>query len=197
MIDIDSIIKKTKKYADSTAGKQKVQELREQAFDKNKKFGKPINSDGIVSNQDYSNNAKKYLDVLDLYCETQPEVSDGLKGIIKQVIENAKISRPKKIRKGEYQVDIEFNHDLLKRESLVYYETGKYIENILALFNNGMDITNGNPPIGYWDSHGIRVRATTHREALKFMQKTIQEFMKNNKKRFDIKSADIGDVYKQ
>lgn len=197
MINIDSIVQKTKKYANSTAGKEKVQQLREQAFDKNQKFGKQLNQDGIISKNNYSNNAKKYLNVLRSYAINNPEVSDGLSEIIQQAVNNATISKPEKLSKGLYKVNIEFDHNLLRRESLVGYYTGEYIENILALFNNGMDIKNGEPPIGYWDSHGIRVRATSHREALHFMQNTINEFMKLNKKRFDIKSANIGDIYKQ
>lgn len=197
MINIDSIVQKTKKYANSTAGKEKVQQLREQAFDKNQKFGKQLNQDGIISKNNYSDNAKKYLSVLRSYATNNPEVSNGLSGIIQQAVNNATVSKPEKLSKGLYKVNIEFDHNLLRRESLVGYYTGDYIENILALFNNGMDIKNGEPPIGYWDSHGIRVRATSHREALHFMQNTIDEFMKLNKKRFDIKSANIGDIYKQ
>lgn len=197
MINIDSIVQKTKKYANSTACKEKVQQLREQAFDKNQKFGKQLNQDGIISKNNYSDNAKKYLDILKLYAVSQPEVSDGLSEIIQQTVNHATISRPEKVGKGMYKVSIEFDHELLRRESIVGYYTGEYIENILALFNNGMDIKNGEPPIGYWDSHGIRIRATAHRDALRFMQNTVDEFMKLNKKRFDIKSADIGDIYKQ
>lgn len=194
MINIDSILKKTKKYAGSSAGKNKIQQLREKAFDRNESFG-VSNGSGIVSKEGFVQASKQYLELLKNYKDAR--FSPALYDIIAQTVANATVSQPTKVGKGLYKVSINFNPELLRRESIVGYYTGDYIENILALFNNGMDIKNGQPPIGWWDSHGIRIRAVSHRDSLLFMQNTTREFMNINKKLFDIKSIDIGEIYKR
>lgn len=194
MINIDSILKKTKKFAGSSAGKNKVQQLREKAFDRNESFG-VSNGSGIVSKEGYVQATKLYLDLLKNYKDDR--FSPALYQIIKETIANASVSEPEKLGKGLYKVSITFNQALLRRDSIVGYYTGNYINNILALFNNGMDIRNGQPPIGYWDTHGIRIKAVSHRDSLLFMQNTTREFMNINKKLFDIKTIDIGEIYKR
>ena len=205
MINIDSIMKKTKKFSKTKQGVEKVKTLREKAFDQNKTFGKrKVAGEGIICKEDYITASKKYLDLLINFARTDPRVSEGLRGIIEDVaFLNNTVSQPQKAGKGLYKVGIEFNKASLRRNSLLAekrggsYYTGEGIENILALFNNGMDIHAKTVPIGLWESHGIVVRATTHRDALKFMQSTTQEFLDLYRRKYEVKSLDIDEIYKQ
>lgn len=212
MINIQSILKKTKNFSQTKQGQEKVKKLREKAFDNNKKFGKKLNPDGIVSKNDFSRNARKYLSILQfygLYVAPFATKNDGLSQIIQETINHATVSRPIKNKDGSYVVKINFKKSLLKRPSLisekvdeygdfVSYPTGAGIKNILALFNNGYKISEGKSiPYGTWESHGIKVRAKPERQPLRFMQETLKEFMSLNKDRFNIQSADINDKYKE
>ena len=203
MINEETILKKIKKYAASPEGKQKIQEKREEAFKNNKKFGEPTGENSVVSTKDYAKLASKWFKYfLDATSDTH---NLSLIEIAAEAMMSAVISKPEKIGEGLYKVGITFDKKQLRRESLTgedfwgsEYKTGDGIDNILALFNNGMDISYDKPvPYGKWETHGIYVRATTHRDALQFMQKALQEYMNIYRKSFNIKSGDIGDAYKK
>ena len=93
---------------------------------------------------------------------------------------------------GDYYVDVFFNEQNLSRESLENdYQTytGDGIENIVALFNNGMDAKDF--AYGWWNDHAPSgealgrsmpgdkcawVRSVKHRDPLLFMQAAVDEF---------------------
>lgn len=212
MVNINSIMKKTKDFSLTKQGQDKVKKLREKAFENNKKFGKKLTPDGIISRNDFSRNARKYLSILQNYGFYVAPIltkGDGLTNIIEQTVDNATISRPKRNSEGLYSVGITFKKSLLHRDSLlaekvdeygdfVSYSTGSGIKNILALFNNGYKISEGKSvSYGLWETHGIKVRAKPERQPLRFMQETLNEFMTLNKDRFNIQAADLNNKYKE
>lgn len=201
-INDKSILSKVRSFAKTAEGKEKIKESRIEAFDNNREFGK---GSGITSKQDFSTISFGYLSALENFGIEDSRVSRGLRNIIDTVSESAIISKAEKVGKDKYKVSIEFPKGKLRRNSLFAedsvgdtYYTGNGINNILALFNNGMDIDKQkNVPYGLWETHGIEVRAIPHRDALKFMQSTAQDFYQANQKRFEISSIDINEEYKQ
>ena len=203
MINEEQILKKIKKYAASPEGKQNIEAKRKEAFKNKQKFGKSTGENSVITVNDYAKLASKWFKYfLDATADTN---NPALFEIAANALASAIVGKPEKIGEGLYKVSIVFDKKQLRRESLTgedfwgsEYKTGEGIDNILALFNNGMDIEYGKPvPYGKWETHGIYVRATTHRDALQFMQKALQEYMNEYRKTFNIKSGDIGDIYKK
>lgn len=200
MINIGSIISKTKAYGKSNAGQNKIKELREKAFDRGATFG---SGNGITSKSDYKRVANKYLEYLYQYSVNNPQMGDAITRIIQETIAHAFISEPTKVGKGQYKVQVIFDEELLKRDSLSYTRKngqrgqGEGINNIIALFNNGYDIPDGRVPYGLWATHGVKIRARQHRDQLQFMQQSVQEFLTKFKNKFDITSIELGSVYEK
>lgn len=199
MINIGSIISKTKAYGKSNAGQNKIKKLREEAFDKGLTFG---SGNGVTSVSDYKVVAEKYLEYLYQYSVSNPQMGDAITKIIQETMANAFISEPTKVGKGQYKVQVIFDKELLRRDSLTYTRggaraSGSGIDNIIALFNNGYDIDAAKVPYGLWATHGVKVRARQHRDQLQFMQQTVEEFLVKFKKQFDIISIELGSVYEK
>lgn len=200
MINIGSIISKTKAYGKSNAGQNKIKELREKAFDRGATFG---SGDGITSKSDYKRVANEYLEYLYQYSVNNPQMGDAITRIIQEAIAHAFISEPTKVGKGQYKVQVIFDEELLKRDSLSYTRKngqrgqGSGIINIIALFNNGYDIPDAKVPYGLWETHGVKIRARQHRDQLQFMQQSMQEFLTEFKNKFDITSIELGEIYKK
>lgn len=202
MINIGSIISKTKAYGKSNAGQNKIKELREKAFDRGATFG---SGDGITSKSDYKRVANEYLEYLYQYSVNNPQMGDAITRIIQETIAHAFISEPTKVGKGQYKVQVIFDEELLKRDSLSYAPTKKYprghgdgINNIIALFNNGYDLPEDKKtPYGLWKTHSVKKPARRHRDQLQFMQQSMQEFLTKFKNKFDITSMELGDAYKK
>lgn len=119
-------------------------------------------------------------------------------------------SGPTKNPDGSYSVQIFFDEEDLRRESLENdYQTytGDGIENIVALFNNGMDAKDF--AYGWWDNHGPSgsafsrsmpgdkfawVRSKKHRDPLLFMQAAVEEFNTKYSARYGV-SVVLSDDY--
>lgn len=216
-VNLDALKTKLNKYINSEKGREKIKQERIKAFDANKNFGK--SEFGITNKYFYSALGDAFMMHLDNEIFTDPRSSNGLKDISSKLINSSEgyiVSNPIKIDDDLYKVYITFNKEMLRRKSLkaenfqgdTYY-TGEGINNILALFNNGMDISaekqaemyghsysGSGAPFGLWETHNIMVRATTHRDPLLFMQRTAREFLRDNEK-YNIVSVDISDIYKK
>lgn len=201
MLNIDSIMKKTKKFSESQDGQNKVKMLREKAFDENRQFG-TTRKGGIVSKEDFKRVAQEFLQQIIKSCAENPLASSGTIATVRKIVEDNKtISSADKVGRGTYRVSVDFDDTALRRESLIETKfggrTGDGIDNILALLNNGMDTATGKAPWGFWETHGdILVHALAHREPLNFMQDAMREFLSKYEEKYVLKSLDTGEEYK-
>lgn len=216
-VNLDTLKTKLDKYINSEKGREKIKQERIKAFDANKTFGK--SEFGATTKYFYSALGDAFMIHLDNEIFGDPRSSQGLKGISSSLINSSDgyiVSNPIKIDDDLYKVYITFNQEKLRRNSLLAenwngetYYTGEGINNILALFNNGMDISadkqadmyghsysGSGAPFGLWETHNVMVRATTHRDPLLFMQRTARDFLRDNEK-YNIVSVDISDIYKK
>lgn len=93
---------------------------------------------------------------------------------------------------GQYQIDIIFPSDAIRRDSL-YSDEYNGVDNIIALFNNGYKASN--PVYGYWNTAKKRVRSTVSRPSLSFMQEAINEFNSTYGNQYACR-AKLGEQYK-
>lgn len=197
MINIDSILKKTKKFIKTDECSQLIKEKRIEAFDKGKSFG--VSTDGGITNKNaYRGVASGFLNRIN----PGDNASDALNSIIEQLPNNSQVSQVKKVGKDCYSVNLSFDKDYLYRPSLwtgSYYGdeyTGEGIHNILALFNNGY-VLKGRTPFGWWESRDVYLRTVPReKEPLKFMQKSTKEFLNLYKNKYEIKEINLNEVYK-
>lgn len=220
-INIESLKSKIDNYAKSDVGKEKIKQKRIEAFDKGETFGKSNKYEiTFASLDDYKILGHLFMLALDSTIKLDPRSSSALKKISSDLVDNNKytVIKPLKYNDDSYRLNVIFNKDNLKRKSLLkedgfggQYYTGEGINNILALFNNGMDIsekkrgelydnsylgyTGLGAPFGLWETHGINVRGTTHRDPLLFMQNTAKHFLSENKEKYNLKSTKISDDY--
>lgn len=193
-MQINSIMKKVKDFIETPKGREKIKEARIEAFTNGKKFG---TGEGIISPSDYVGVAKKYFDILETTVNEDERSSDSLKAIIGGLKNTSNVLKPARVGKSQIGVEIEFNKDSLMRESL-NLDSGKKINNIIALFNNGMDARE-ETPWGDWE-HGGRwyhIKGWAHRDALKFMQSASQNFKNEYAEKYNLKKIELDEEYKK
>lgn len=92
-----------------------------------------------------------------------------------------------KITEKNTIVDLNFNPAKVRRESLYVKpdgggRTGKGVDNIVALFNNGISKKPDVRPVGYWESHQKMVTAVFDRPYTGFMKMAVDGFNASAKK---------------
>lgn len=216
-ININGIMGKLKEYVQSPEGREKISKARGEAFAQGKSFGSggvkgaiggsgSGGGGGITSLEDMEAVAQMLFDRLYSWAPR------SIQPILNQIEDTGDfISRPYTSGDGVYAVDINFDsfaaYGLIRRESLLVENssekygggnsyTGEGIDNIIALFNNGMDIPKDKGvPAGLWLSHNISVRATTHRDTLHFMQQAVNEFKSTLGDKYQINDIQLNDIY--
>lgn len=193
-MQINSIMKKVKDFIETPKGREKIREARIDAFTKGKKFGSGV---GITSPNDYVEVAKKYFGTLETTVNSNRRSSDSLKAIIGGLKNTSTILNPAKVSRTRIGVEIEFDKKSLARESVDYDHNRSSIDNIVALFNNGFDVPEGNTPYGDWihDGTNYHIKGWTHRDALKFMQTASRNFKAENREKYKLYKIELDKKY--
>lgn len=193
-MQINSIMKKVKDFIETPKGREKIREARIDAFTKGKKFG---TGEGITSPNDYVEVAKKYFDTLETTVNGDGRSSSSLKQIVKNLKNTSTILNPAKVSRTRIGVEIEFDKKSLVRESVDYDYKRSSIDNIVALFNNGFDVPEGNTPYGNWEHNGryYHIKGWTHRDALKFMQTASRNFKAENREKYKLYKIELDKKY--
>lgn len=207
-IKIENIKKKLDQFKASKQGKELIEKTQAEAIKSGKKLSPTLNS--------YKQLGDLFMKELSNTINNDGRSSDALKDIGRKMYSNKGnyyISAPELVKGRQYKIGITFDRENLQRKSLfiggIKPYLGDGLDNILAFFNNGMDMKEstlknlqdrwGLPaPFGLWETHNKdHTWATTHRDPLLFMQKTASIFKTKYKKDFNIKSVTISDEYKK
>lgn len=193
-MQINSIMKKVKDFIETPKGREKISEARIDAFTKGKNFG---TGEGITSPADYTKVADHYFDTLTATVKGDGRSSASLKEIVGNLKASAKILNPAKVSRTRIGVEIEFDKKSLERESVDHDYNGDGIDNIVALFNNGFDVPEGNTPYGDWEHHGTwyHIKGWTHRDPLKFMQAASRKFKAENREKYKLYKIELDKKY--
>lgn len=170
---IDRICAKT---LNTSSVQAKISELQRKAIANNKTLS-------VQSQKQMEEAGQKLLDTIIKHLPTSlSHIGKQLTGCISSVhSEN-----------GQYQIDVVFPTEIIRRESL-YSDEYDGVDNIIALFNNGYKAKN--PVYGYWKPADKRVRSTVSRSSLKFMQEAIDEFNSAYGNQYACR-AKLGEQYK-
>ena len=158
MISEKYIMNRLKDWANSPAGKKVIK----------KKTGLMYDGDFKYSD------IKKYAEVMKEYLFTHTSA------VIKSIDRNdITISRIQKLKTGGYKVNISFEEEALKRESLSEYSDG--LNNIVLLFSKGYEIKDEKyVPRGDWRYKGVlvqeNIRAKRRRMPHPFLENAVREF---------------------
>lgn len=179
-MDMNAILAQAKAWAETQKGKRTMKGIIEEAVE----TGKPLASGEKVYGR------REMREMANALCEM---IRRRLPDSIADVGNKLTTSQPVKHKDGTYEVVLHFASDALHRDSLRTDDggrTGDGIDNIVALFNNGVDASGYT--YGWWDGHSPTgkiawmhssadddyawVRSAKHREALLFMQDAQEEF---------------------
>ena len=128
------------------------------------------------------------------------QIGEDMKNILfRKISEVIKSFKPEDIivgdldwQDGQYVIQIGFNEDALRRESLDPETYPEGISNIVKLFINGYDASGY--VYGVWKGHGDKeIWSLRHRDPNDFMDQAVEEF---NNKYASIAKADLSEDYK-
>lgn len=178
-INMESILSKVQAYTRSTAGIQKIDNVVINIMSGNKK----IKSGGRHYTPEQA--AQKFIEVLKKEIE-----SAGLSTGAIAAISNLGYTQPDYIGGNSYTIGVNFLDDL-NRPSL---DEAKYggINNIAALFNNGVDHTM-RPVHGTW--HGKETWSRTTIPGAHFIDSAVHAFMGNYAKEYNVTDIIVDNIY--
>lgn len=179
---MSTIISKAKKYMDSREGKAMVE----------RKIDEKIRS----GEWDISSAGDQFINVLQQEILSRGAGGNFTKGFLGPTAISALInlssSRPYKIGKRRYAIDISFVGDL-HRESL---DPTRYdgINNIAALLNSGYSA--GGIVYGIWHGHGDAVRhSLDKRGGAHFIENAVRNYMTGYSKKYKVIDININKIY--
>lgn len=169
-IDERSIMSKLNAYAKTSAGKKKmeakIQSYRNGSDPGVRSSGRTYGGGVIVTEREMMDAATELVSML-----RSAAASVNLPVSIMEHIESFRVLPPKIEPDGSATVEI-YMADSPARASL-YPEKYDYVDNIVAIFNNGY--TAKNKVYGKW--HGVNVSSLDKRQGLFFMQKAVDAFI--------------------
>lgn len=181
-ISLGNINSKLKAYCKSDEGKRKMKEYIETCSKRGQ--GKTSGGSTIMTTNIMKTLAVEFVEML-----KQAAIASGLPpSVLERHIDTITCSSPQKMPDGSHTITVSFGGNL-HRDSLYEEKYPEGIDNIVALFNNGLN--NDGYVYGWWDNHSPTgealgrslpgdtfawIRSKKNRSSLQFVQRAISDF---------------------
>ncbi|MCD8376862.1 MAG: hypothetical protein LUD69_07950 [Oscillospiraceae bacterium] len=181
-VDMDAILKKAQTYLDSSEGQKQIQQAARGAIMGNVTFQ-------TASGHGYSirQAANKFIETL-----RGSIAASGLSAGVASALNEIEYDAPVDNGDGTFSINIHFVGNL-KRKSLYDEEYPEGVDNLAALYNNGVDHMMS-PVYGTW--HGELAHSRTVIPGLHFIEQAKQSFMAADAAKYGVIDIQLGDDYK-
>lgn len=198
-INISLIMGKTQQYVDSPYGHKKVAAARNIALRKGSTFGTITGTGEAFGSSQMELAAIKLVDIL--IANLPDSIRDSFRSDWDSI--GGWYTQPYQSSDDCWEIDVIIPSSLLDRPSLTSYVeegskhyTGRGVDNIVALLNNGWSYPEERAPFGTWESKGAEIYAKHERRGGHFMQQAVTDFNGNYGSDFSCTAKLNTDIYK-